>query len=175
MLKCKICNSEIDGKPFKAKACGKTVDKLCCKCAGNLNLFDNKNATKHTTEWAEKLIVSDCVSNGSKMLLTNVLNTAKNNGSIKEEVKKKAETETHSSEICDCVDSENTTKDKKSRVTAALLCFFLGFLGIHRFYVGKLGIGFLWLITGGLFGIGTLVDFIIIICGGFTDSEGLKI
>ena len=27
----------------------------------------------------------------------------------------------------------------KSRLLAALLCFFLGYLGIHRFYVGKIG------------------------------------
>lgn len=45
-----------------------------------------------------------------------------------------------------------------------LLCFFLGGLGIHRFYEGKIGTGILWLISGGLFGIGWLVDFIILLC-----------
>jgi len=60
----------------------------------------------------------------------------------------------------------------KSKVTAAILCFFLGYLGIHRFYVGKVGTGFLWLFTGGLCGIGILVDFIIILVGGFRDSWG---
>ena len=64
---------------------------------------------------------------------------------------------------------------EKSRLVAFLLCFFLGYLGIHRFYVGKVGTGILWLLTGGLFGIGALVDFIVILCGGFKDKQGNKV
>lgn len=64
------------------------------------------------------------------------------------------------------------TASPKSRLVATLLCFFLGGLGIHRFYVGKVGTGILYLFTGGLFGIGALVDFIMILCGSFTDKEG---
>ena len=44
---------------------------------------------------------------------------------------------------------------EKSKMTAALLCFFLGDLRIHRFYMGKLGTGILWLLTGGVLGLGT--------------------
>lgn len=60
----------------------------------------------------------------------------------------------------------------KSRTAATLLCFFLGSFGIHRFYTGKVGTGILWLFTLGLFGIGTLVDFIMIVCGAFKDKNG---
>ncbi|NLW73371.1 MAG: NINE protein [Clostridiales bacterium] len=60
----------------------------------------------------------------------------------------------------------------KSRLLAALLCFFLGYLGIHRFYVGKIGTGILWLLTGGLLGFGALIDLIVILCGYFKDKEG---
>lgn len=51
----------------------------------------------------------------------------------------------------------------KNKWVALLLCFFLGFLGIHRFYEGKIITGIIWLLTGGLFGIGWVVDFIIIL------------
>ncbi len=60
----------------------------------------------------------------------------------------------------------------KSRLAALLLCFFLGAIGVHRFYVGKVGTGILWLFTGGLLGIGAIVDFIMIAVGSFKDSDG---
>lgn len=68
-----------------------------------------------------------------------------------------------------------SVKSRKSKTTAGLLCFFLGELGIHRFYVGKVGTGILWLCTAGLFGIGWLIDLIMIICGKFKDSSGLNL
>ena len=60
----------------------------------------------------------------------------------------------------------------KGFVPTLLLCFFLGFLGVHRFYVGKIGTGLLQLVTFGGLGIWALVDFIMIAVGNFKDSEG---
>lgn len=60
----------------------------------------------------------------------------------------------------------------KTMVAAALLCFFLGSFGFHRFYVGKVGTGILMLLTLGLLGIWTLIDFVMIIVGAFKDKEG---
>lgn len=63
----------------------------------------------------------------------------------------------------------------KSKIVALLLCFFLGVLGIHRFYVGKIGTGIIWFFTLGFFGIGTLIDFIVILVGGFRDKAGMPL
>lgn len=63
-------------------------------------------------------------------------------------------------------------KSEKSNTVALLLCFFLGFLGAHRFYVGKIGTGVLMLVTLGGLGIWNLIDFIIIVVQKFSDSDG---
>jgi TM2 domain-containing membrane protein YozV len=60
----------------------------------------------------------------------------------------------------------------KSFVATLLLCFFLGSLGIHRFYAGKIGTGILMVFTLGGLGIWTLIDLIMIIVGKFTDKDG---
>ena len=69
------------------------------------------------------------------------------------------------------LDAAGRPVSDKSRLAAALLCWFLGTLGIHRFYVGKIGTGIIWLLTGGILGIGALIDFIIIVVGSFRDKE----
>ena len=61
---------------------------------------------------------------------------------------------------------------KKSRLAALLLCWFLGVFGIHRFYVGKIGTGILWLVTLGILGIGVIFDLIVIAIGDFKDGTG---
>ena len=63
-------------------------------------------------------------------------------------------------------------KKPQSKSTMAILCFLLGGLGIHRFMMGYTGIGILMLLTGGVCGILTLVDFIRILTGGLKMADG---
>ncbi|WP_375623133.1 MULTISPECIES: hypothetical protein [unclassified Bartonella] len=85
-------------------------------------------------------------------------------------------------------------QSQQSKVTLAVVCFFLGGLGIHRFMVGKVGIGIAILLINILsiislpftFGLGiigiifiitpwVLIDFIVILTGNFKDKDGCKI
>lgn len=86
--------------------------------------------------------------------------------------------------------TENVISDK-SKVLAAVLCFFLGTLGIHRFYLGKGGTGFLMLlltiiggVTTGIFigwgligivGLWEFIDFFRILFGSMKDGSGKKV
>ena len=67
---------------------------------------------------------------------------------------------------------EATHISPRSRLVTALLCFFFGCLGVHRFYAGKTGTGILMLLTLGGLGIWYIVDLIIILSGTFHDVEG---
>lgn len=60
----------------------------------------------------------------------------------------------------------------KSQLVALILCFFIGVLGIHRFYLGYVGIGVIQLLTGGLCGLWTLIDFILILIGSLKPKDG---
>ena len=66
-------------------------------------------------------------------------------------------------------------KSPKDFTATILLCFFLGVFGVHRFYAGKTLTGVLMLITGGGFGIWSIIDLVMLILGKFTDGDDLVI
>lgn len=47
----------------------------------------------------------------------------------------------------------------KNKWVALLLCIFFGLIGAHKFYESKIGMGILYIFTGGIFGIGLVIDF----------------
>lgn len=68
--------------------------------------------------------------------------------------------------------SQNVEISPKSRLACALFAGFLGTIGVHRFYVGKIGTGILMILTAGGLGIWYIIDFIMIVLGEFKDKEG---
>lgn len=65
--------------------------------------------------------------------------------------------------------------DKKDFLAAELLCFFVGGLGIHRFYTGYIGLGILQLLTAGGCGIWVIIDLVSISTGSYKDANGNKL
>lgn len=61
----------------------------------------------------------------------------------------------------------------KSRTVASILGFFLGGLGVHRFYLGNIGLGVALIFVGPFTGyIWNLIDWIIVLAGSAHDGEG---
>lgn len=65
--------------------------------------------------------------------------------------------------------TRTSDRDKK---TALILCIFFGWAGLHQFYVGRIGLGFLYLFTFGIVCIGWILDIINILLGSFRDNVG---
>ena len=64
---------------------------------------------------------------------------------------------------------------EKEWLTTVLLSFFVGWLGIDRFYLGHTGLGVLKLISFGGLGIWYIIDLILIVTGNMTDAQGLPL
>ncbi len=73
------------------------------------------------------------------------------------------------------LDHQPVMGGNRSWVTTTLLCLFVGFLGIHRFYTGRVVSGIFQLLTFGGFGIWTLIDLIMIYTDSFTDDRGMPL
>jgi len=63
----------------------------------------------------------------------------------------------------------------KDWLTVLLLSFFLGGLGVDRFYLGQTGLGVAKLLTAGGCGVWAVIDLILIALNRVPDSEGLPL
>ena len=71
--------------------------------------------------------------------------------------------------------ANESSKSDKQKIVAALLCWFLGTIGVHRFYLGHTKVGVIQLLTLGVCGIWTIYDFIMILTGGLKDADGREL
>lgn len=105
-------------------------------------------------------------------------------GNVLDEARQQANGAAPTINITNSNDSVNTNMNtnvngaglpaRKSKTVALILCLlgFIGLAGLHRMYVGKVGSGVLHLFTAGLCYVGTILDLISILSGGFRDSYG---
>ena len=70
---------------------------------------------------------------------------------------------------------KSDSQSQNQWIVVLLLAFFLGFIGAHRFYVGKNGTGILMILTVGGIGLWVLFDLIVIITGNFKTKQGNKV
>ena len=73
------------------------------------------------------------------------------------------------------VTSRDVPVSPRNRIVALMLCIFLGYFGAHQFYVGKRSTGWLYVFTIGLFGIGWILDIVLLVTGTFKDANGFPL
>lgn len=61
------------------------------------------------------------------------------------------------------MEKQRTTQQPRDRDVALLLCIYFGYLGVHKFYEDRIGMGLLYLFTFGLFGVGVVADIILLL------------
>lgn len=139
---CKYCGKELPDDAKFCPECGTSVDVVATEQGSNASAALNSNSQEVPPQ--PVTVVPPIVINNNNTNTNSNVNVANSSANI----------------------------SPKSKWVAFFLCLLLGALGVHRFYVGKIGTGLLWLFTCGIFCIGVIVDLIVILCGNFRDSNG---
>lgn len=138
LITCPECGKEISDQASVCPNCGAPVAKKFCQ---------------HCGEQIDKDCVI-CPKCGKQVQESGQSNVVINNS---------ASSSSSASSSASSAYNRYRTKVAKNKWVSLILCIFLGWIGAHKFYEGKVGMGILYLFTFGLFGIGWIVDIISII------------
>lgn len=123
-----------------------------------------------------QLLVADYIKDGTGLSYKELVDvTATLKGSkltLKEKVILKIQRKKISDGLVSNQSQGQEGKTGKSQIVAALLCFFLGGIGIHRFYLGYTWQGIVQILTLGGFGIWALIDLVRILIGTLKPKDG---
>lgn len=137
LITCPECGKEISGQASSCPNCGAPVAKKFCQ---------------HCGEQIDKdcVICPKCGKQVQELGQSNVVinNSASSSSSAS------------SASTAYSANTRYRTAVAKNKWVALMLCIFLGWMGAHKFYEGKTGMGILYLFTGGLFCIGWIIDII---------------
>ena len=138
LITCQECGKEVSDKATSCPSCGAPI--------GNTNA--NTKFCKHCGESIDKecIICPKCGKQVEELNNNNDKNIVINN-----------------SAVANATVTAPVSLRAKNKWVSVLLCFFLGVFGIHKFYEGKIGMGILYLLTMGLFGVGVFIDFIVLL------------
>lgn len=148
LIKCPECGKEISDKASSCPNCGTPLnDQKFCKFCGEKIDKDCVICPKCGKQ------VEDIKRSDDRIVINN------NN------------TNTNANTVTSGYDSMISPK---SWIVTLLLCIFLGVIGIHRFYVGKVGTGILMILLclTGISAVWALVDLIFILLKRFKDKQG---
>lgn len=144
LIKCPECGREISESADNCPNCGYHLTKTkFCKFCGEKIPVDSIICTKCGRQ------VENIDSGGKGIIINNSNSSSASASSV-------------ASASVTNVRHEYSYTRKINKTVALILCIFLGYLGAHKFYEGKIGLGILYLCTFGLFGIGWVIDIIVI-------------
>lgn len=150
---------------------------------GNYYIIDKTAIKSRIDEYGSKYNICPCYN---QEIIYNVLNNLPSKltlkeyeklcggGSITYRINVSVDNKQNQPTLSHKVNNLNNISNKNKTV-ALILGILFGYLGVHRFYVGKSKTGILYLLTMGLFGIGWIYDIIKIVNGEFKDGKGLLI
>ena len=145
LINCPECGKEISDQAASCPSCGAPLgNKKFCKFCGEQIDEDCIVCTKCGKQ------VETIGVNSPNIVVNNSSNASASASSAAVSASTAVVTPVHS-------------VNYKDKWVAFFLCLFLGVFGVHKFYEGKVGMGFLYLFTCGLFFIGWIIDLISIL------------